>query len=483
MSLLRQVAHNTALQFSGKMIGTAVGFVVALLTIRYLGDEGYGNMNTTISFVQLFGIVMDLGLYVVLLKQINSPANVSGKLQNNIFSFRAFTAVGFLLIAISTVWFIPQYPMIVKWGVLVIAANFFFITMNQLFQAIFQQHLATGWVAVAEVVSKLTLFLSTGSVIFIFKMNVLFILAAIVLAGGVQSLILWLASRRYTKLHWAFDLTVWKQIVQESWPIAIAIALNLIYFKSDTIILSLFHSQATVGVYGVPYKMLEVLITIPAMLVGLLMPVLSQRFQQQDISQFTKLYQRALNLLWMMAAPMIVGGWFLAQPLMLLLAGEQFTDNSAVLGQLFRILIVAVAAIYVGTLTGYVVVVVNKQKAIIGGYAFVAITALLGYLLFIPRYSYFGAAYVTVYSELTMVGIALWIIYRATKALPSFSGLGRVTLATGLMGLGVYYMQAWPLFLVLPLGAALYFGALLLMKGITPAELNTVLWKEKTSSF
>ncbi|EKD79265.1 MAG: heteropolysaccharide repeat-containing protein [uncultured bacterium] len=483
MSLLRQIAHNTALQFSGKIIGTAIGFVVALLTIRYLGDEGYGNMTTAISFVQLFAIVMDLGLYVVLLKQINSPANADGRLQNNIFSFRAVTAVAFLLIASGTVWLIPQYPVIVQWGVVVIAANFFFITMNQLWQAIFQQHFAMGWVALAEVASKLVLVLSTVSVIYLFKTNVLYILAAIVVAGGMQSLVLWLASRRYTKLHWAFDWVIWKKVLRESWPIAIAIAFNLIYFKSDTIILSFFHAQAIVGVYGVPYKMLEVLITVPAMLVGLLMPVLSQRFQQHDHTNFVTLYQRAINLLWIMAAPLVVGGWFLAQPLMLVLAGEQFTDNPAILGQLFRILILAVAAIYVGTLTGYVVVVINKQRAIIGGYAFVAVTALAGYLWLIPTYSYFGAAWVTVYSELMMVIISLWIIYRATQALPAWLDLGRITLATIIMGIGVYYMQTWPLLLVIIAGGLLYGGALLVLKGITVDELKTTLWKEKTSSF
>ena len=107
--------------------------------------------------------------------------------------------------------------------------------MNQLFQAIFQQHRAMGWVAIAEVMSKVTLFGSTVSVIYLFQAGLLSILAAIVLAGGVQTLILWLASRRYVQLHAAFELPVWKRIMGKL--ASTAIALNLIYFKSDTIIL------------------------------------------------------------------------------------------------------------------------------------------------------------------------------------------------------------------------------------------------------
>ena len=84
MSLLQQVAKNTALQWGGKMIGTAAGFIVALLLNRYLRAELMGNYTTAMTYLQLFGIVMDLGLYVVLLKHINGPENKTGILQNNI---------------------------------------------------------------------------------------------------------------------------------------------------------------------------------------------------------------------------------------------------------------------------------------------------------------------------------------------------------------------------------------------------------------
>ena len=221
--------------------------------------------------------------------------------------------------------------------------------------------------------------------------------------------------------------------------------------------------------------MLEVLISLPVMVVGLIMPVLSLQYEQHDQAGFTKLYQRSVNLLWIMAAPMIVGGWLLAQPLMLLIAGPNYTSDPVVLGQLFRILIFAVAAIFIGTLTGYVVVAVNKQRTIIAGYAFVAVTAFTGYLWLIPQYSYFGAAWVTVYSETAMMLIAIAVIYQATKALPSLAGLLRITLAASIMGVGVYWMQSWPLLLVIALGTLLYATALLAVKGITADELKTVL--------
>lgn len=475
MSLLRQVAHNTALQFIGKIVGTALGFVSALILLRYLGDEKYGNYTSAMTYLQLFGIVMDLGLYVILLKYVRTDKNKDDRLFHNIFTLRLVTAVAFLSFACVSVWFIPSYPTIVKWVVVVTAVNFLCITLNQLFLGVYQSHLATGRVAIAEICAKVVLLLATVSVVYSWQGGLLAVMLTVVCSGIVQMIILISGLRRFTSLRLAFDMAVWRKVFAESWPIALAIALNLIYFKSDTFILSLYHAQAVVGLYGAPYKMLEVLITIPAMMVGLIMPVLGEVYARGNLEKFKQLYQRSINLLLMIALPMVVGVVLLAQPLMLLIAGEDFTSTPAVLGQLLRILILAVGMIFFGTLTGYVVVIINQQRRILFGYGFVAVTAFLGYLLFIPPYSYYGAAWVTVYSETMMLCIAAGLIYRTTGARPEIKVPLKIILASAVMGLVLWWLHTWPLWLIIPLATAVYAVVLIAVRGITRDELRTVL--------
>lgn len=482
MSLLRQVAHNTALQFAGKIIGTALGFGAVAFLFPYLQDEKYGNYTTAMTYLQLFGIVMDLGLYVVLLKHISDPENADGKITDNIFTFRLVTAILFLILACVSVWFIPVYPVIVKWAVIVVAVNFLFITLNQLLLAIYQQHLAMGWVAIAEIVGKLAMFIGTILVVFVLKGGVLMIMLTVVISGALNFALLWIWLRRYTRLHLAFDFTLWRKVLKESWPIAIAIALNLIYFKSDSIILSLYKSQAEVGIYGAPYKMLEVIITLPAMVVGLLMPVLSRYYAAHDQLHFKELYQRSINLLLIIALPLVVGTAFVAEPFMLLIAGEEFTTQPGVLGNLLRILMLAVGMIFIGTLTGYVVVVIDKQKQIIFGYAFVAVTALLAYMWFIPRYSYYGAAWVTVYSETAMVLIAVVLIHQTTKVWPSLRLVPRILFACGAMAAVLWALQGYPVIVAIAVGGLVYSLVLIGVGAITPAELKTVLHGERSHS-
>ena len=85
-----------------------------------------------------------------------------------------------------------------------------------------------------------------------------------------------LFARRYIKIGLRFDFAYWGKIIKTTWPIALSIVLTLIYFKIDTIFLSLMKPAADVGIYGVAYRVLEVLIFFPAIFSGIMMPLLSR---------------------------------------------------------------------------------------------------------------------------------------------------------------------------------------------------------------
>ncbi|MFA6387962.1 MAG: hypothetical protein WCW27_01685, partial [Patescibacteria group bacterium] len=69
MSLTRKIAYNTAWQATGKILGTILGFFVAVVLYNYLGVQ-YDAYTTVLAYLQLFSIVVGLSLYVVLLKRI-----------------------------------------------------------------------------------------------------------------------------------------------------------------------------------------------------------------------------------------------------------------------------------------------------------------------------------------------------------------------------------------------------------------------------
>ncbi|MBI2410724.1 MAG: oligosaccharide flippase family protein [Candidatus Kerfeldbacteria bacterium] len=494
MSLRRKIAYNTAIQMVGKIAGTVLSLVVASLVYRHLHDTGFGQYTTILSFLQIFGILMDLGLYVILVKRM---ANIDGResiVVDTIFTVRLISGIIFLAAAPLGAWLIsfrhPQYSGEMISGIALTSLFFLFISLNQLIAAIFQKFLRTSWIAIAEFVGKIVLCAATVAVIWL-HLGLLAILFTLVLSSATNFFINFFASRKYFSIHFRFDRAVCRSVLTEAWPIALSIAFGLIYFKGDVVVLSFYKTSQEIGWYGAPYKILEVLVSLPAMFTGLALPILAGAWQQQDKMRFQELFQKSFDALAMIALPMIAGTWVLAPMMMTIIQGDDGVHSEHIL----RILIIATAAIFIGTLTGYIVVAVNRQRAMVWGYFFIALTSLLGYMVVIPRFSITGAAWVTVYSEVAMMLISLTLILRTAhinvglnRFIKSIVSAAVMYIVLGLLLRALQYFlnnrhitlshftfAFIALALLVPLGGIIYLAALFLTRAIRPQELRSLV--------
>ncbi|MDP3964341.1 MAG: flippase [bacterium] len=469
MSLTRKIAHNTLYQIIGKLFSTAIGIVVVAMLARYLGAEGYGQYTIVIVFLQLFAVLLDLGLYIILIKKLSEPGADMEALVSNVFTLRILSAIVFLGIAPIVVLAFP-YPGIVKAGIALTTLSYLFISLNQVLTGLFQKELRMGKVALAEVFGRIVLLGATAVVLWL-EWQLMAVLFAVVLGSFANFLYVFISARRLVDIRLRFNWPVWLAVLRDAWPIGISVALNLIYFKADAIILSLYHPAADVGIYGATYKVLEILITLPAMFAGLVMPLLTAAYVTGDRERFRQIIQRSINFLAILALPLIVGTQFIAEPLMILVAGEEFTASGGVL----RILIIATGIIFVGALFGNSVVSVNKQKPMIWMYAAAAAVSLLGYYLFIPTYSYYGAAWMTVVSEfLIMIG-AYFMIHRTISLRLKYTIVWRAALATAVMAAGLWLLRDWSWYFLAISGTVIYFIVLYAIKGISTRDVKEVI--------
>ncbi|MBU0707984.1 flippase [Patescibacteria group bacterium] len=469
MSLTRRIAHNTIIQIAGKVISTAMGiFVVGLLT-RYLGADGYGRYTTVIAFLQVFAVILDLGLYIILIKKISEPNSDTSKFVNNIFTLRLLSAIIFLGIAPVVAFFFP-YPFIVKIGIALTTLSYLFISLNQVLTGLFQKNLKMVKITIAEIVGRIVLLTATGIVLYL-KMDLLAILGAVILGSLSNFLYVFFAARQYVKIRLTFEWPVWLQVLKESWPIGLSVAFNLVYFKADTIILSIYQPASDVGIYGATYKVLEILSTLPAMFAGLIMPLLTAAYAVRNFDRFRQIIQKSVNFLFILALPLIIGTQFIAEQLMVLVAGGEFVGSGAVL----RILIVATGIIFIGALFGNAVVSINKQKPMILAYLIVAIVSLAGYIILIPRYSFYGAAYMTIASEFLIMLTSFYMVYRTTKARLNFNIMGRALLASLFMTIILWFTRDLHWVLLVFIGILSYASSLYLLKGVTKNDITEIL--------
>jgi len=342
----------------------------------------------------------------------------------------------------------------------------FFVSMNQLLTAVFQIKIKMQRVALGEIAGKLA-----GLIIVILavvlKLNVYFVLFSVVVGGLSRFLILFFSALRYVKISFQFDFDFWKKVLKRTWPLALSIIFSMLYFKMDTMILSWTRPQVDVGIYGASYKVLEILIIFPVMFIGLIFPLLSNSWLKKDREKFRRVFQGAFDFLVIIAIPLVIGGLFLGRKIMTFIAGGEFIIS----GDVLRILVFAIGFLFVGQLFGHIIIVLDKQKEMMWYYLMIAIISIIGYLIFIPKYSYYGAAGMTVLAELLMVIFSSRLIHKTTGVLPNLSKAKKALLASIVMAVPLYFLINYNLFLVLISGVVTYFSCLYLMKAISKETL------------
>lgn len=468
-SLTRQVAHNMIYQMVGKVLSTVLGLVVLGMMTRYLGQDGYGGYTTIIAFLQFFGILVDLGLTLTTVQMISEPNADTNKITSNIFTLRFFSAIIFLGLAPILVLFFP-YSATLKIGVAVTTFSFLFIALNQVLIGLFQKNLRMEKVAIAENIGRIILLAGIAAVIY-FKAGLLAMMFAVVFGSFANFLVNFLFSLKYVKIRFKFDFTLWWDIFHRSWPIGLSIAFNLIYLKADVIILSLFQSQAAVGLYGASYRVLDVLTTLPMMFAGLVLPVLTASWAEKNTERFKRLIKKSFDFLIVIIVPIIFGTMFLGERIMSAVAGSDF----ALSGTILKILILATGAIFIGTLFGHVIVAIKKQKQMLWGYASVAFLSLISYVIFIPLYGYWAAAWITVFSEGVIALLTFFVVWKNTRLVPSGKILGKSILASILMCVVIYFLINLNLLLLILLGVTTYFIALFLFRGYNKKMITEII--------
>jgi O-antigen/teichoic acid export membrane protein len=480
MNLAKKIAHNTLIQIAGKIISTILGLFSLALITRYLGQTGFGEYTTVITFLSFFAVIADLGLTLITVQMISCEKDAENKILNNLFSLRLISILFFLILAPLTVIFLP-YSAAVKIGVVIAAASFIFPALNQVIVGLFQKKLNMDRAALAEVISRLILVVG---IILTQKLNAGLngILFATVASSASSFVLHYIFALKYATIKCEFDLSLWKKIISRSWPLALTIILNLIYLRADTLILSLIKGPEVVGLYGAAYKIIDVITTLPFMFAGLILPILTTAWTENNHSYFKKILQKSFDFMAVISIPLVIGSQFLGKPVMYFVAGRDFV----LAGDILKILIFAVAAIFLGTMFSHGVIALDKQKKMIGFYVFTSISSLIAYLILIPRYSYVGAAAVTIYSEVLIAIFSAYCIFKYSRFFPRMAIFGKALLSGAVMGLFIYFFPAHyqttlgGLILIIILASLLYFLFLYIIGGIKSADLKSILKKQTT---
>jgi len=205
------------------------------------------------------------------------------------------------------------------------------------------------------------------------------------------------------------------------------------------------------------------------------LPLLAYAWSRQLKPEFKKYYQQAFDAMMLLALPIMVGTIILADKIMYIVGGEDFVDSSRPL----QILAIAVFGVYLGAVFGHAAVAINKQKQTMWIYISNAIITLIGYLIFIPKFGMYGAAWMTVFSEL-YAGLLLWAtIKHYSKEKLQLKTFAKIILASVVMGIVLLLLINLNVFILVILGMLIYGATIILTKGISRETIKEIIATKK----
>lgn len=448
-SATRRIAYNTAVQIAGKVIITIIAAVSVAILTRYLGPAGYGKFTIVLTFLSFFSIAADLGLFTVVVRRISQDESSTERVVGNALSLRGALSIVVLLTAIGIGWLLPYEPDI-KFGIAIVSVALVFGLLNSSLLTVLQARLRMDYAVISDIIGR---GLSLLAVIYVAWQGLgFYAVVGTAVVGAVASFIVTaLFVRRFVPIKPLGDTALWKDLFRESLPLGVVIALTFIYFRLDTILLSLMRSNAEVGLYGSAFKVIEIMLTIPGFFVNSVFPVLSKYLSAGD-GRVRDLVNQSVGVLLMFGLPTAAGIALLADPIIGLVAGSEFAGA----GLALTLLAPALAFFFLDNFLGYLLVAKQKIQSLLALTSVVLVINVVLNVLTIPQFGYVAAALNTVLSEILVFVIAIFIVRKHYGFYPSFRILPRLLVATGLMGGVVWLMKPAGLLPAVAAGAMVY---------------------------
>ncbi|MDD3245965.1 MAG: flippase [Methanosarcina sp.] len=465
MSKVKLIAENTGFLVIGNVASKVISLFAVILIARYLGDVGYGKYSFVFAFISFYSIVSELGILQILVREISRDPEIAGKMIGNAILIKTVLSV---LAFIAAIFSINKmgYPEETIIAVQIAALVLLVDTFNT-YGVIYEVNLKMKYSIFFLLISRL---LMLGLIVLIihFDLGLNLIILATVAASAIQNFFTFLFSTRYIKVKFDLDFQVCKYLVKNSLPLALSSVFTIIYYRIDTVMLSMMVGDAAVGIYSAAYRISETFIFIPSILMTSIFPLMSKSFENSnEILAFS--YEKSIKYLFSLALPMAVGTTILSDKIMLTIYGDGFRGSIIAL----QILIWATAIIFINYATSNFFVSINKQKFVMFFTGVGVIINVLLNLILIPKYGYGGASIATVLTELSTLIITFYrmppVINRKKLINQNYSSvIATIIMASFLLSGVKDYLG---LLIVIP-SAVIYFISYYVFKGVDVDDKN-----------
>ena len=474
VDVAKSVAKNTALQLMQQIITWGSSFALMMFLPRYLGPVNYGRLYLATSIAAIFLMLVDFDGRIGIAKRIARAPEHDGQTVVNAIGFRLlFWIVAFT--GMMSFAFIADYPPTVRLLMLIFGIEMLWLGLRTVLWGLFLGHEAVNYSTIGNIAERV--FISAvGICALLLGANVISI-AIIMVSGTLINFLLCLRyAPRFISSIPKIDVSGTKSMIREGVPYLLWTIFGIVYYRIDSVMLSLLTPEAVVGWYGASYKFFDVLAFLPSIYSLSILPVLSKMWGKED-QMLARTTQKSLEFIMIAGIPISILIFSLAEQIIKFFFGLHDYGPSVINLQIFA---AGLLLVYIDMIMGTALFACDKQRHW-ATVAFLAVIVNVSLnLLMIPyTQTHFGnggvgASVATIITEFFVMLSALVIIPKAvlagSKNLVSLKAIGSgIVMMFGMWSLHqtsiVRYMQV-----VIALG--IYGAALLLLKTFNAKELD-----------
>lgn len=414
-SIKKNVLYNIILRVSG--------LIFPILTLPYvyrvLNVTDVGSIEFSISFVQYFIILSQLGIPIYAIRECSKhrgDINKFIKTAQEIIFINILTSLfsfALLLVIIFNINRLNQYRDLL----LIFGLNIFFINMGLewFFQALEEYRFITFRSVFVKIVSIIMIFLVVKS-----PSDYLFYGSILVFSNLINGIINIHSAIVRFKIHKIKSNYNFKRHIKTIIVLS-AISLSIVvYTNLDKTMLGLLSGNESVGLYAVSYKIVSVILSIITALGMVLLPRLSYYISEKEEDKAKEILSKAFKNVFFFSIPAAFGVFAIANSIIYIMSGDQYVLATSTLQILSPIIVINGLA----NISGIALYSMGKEKVTLISTMIGAIVNVILNLILIPIISFNGAAIATLIAELFVLSTQVILLYKFTGIFLNTKGVG-----------------------------------------------------------
>lgn len=450
------VGRNFAAFGLGDGLARVVAFGVTVYLARTLGADGYGVIALALGVVLYMQRLADYGVETLGIRRVAAHPRGAGTIAGTYLAGRLALGLVVLVVAAGAGQALlpsPEGTILALYGLTVIP-----VALN------------TNWVHLGLEEGRPVGFARLlGEVLFAASI-VLFVhgsdqmhLVPIGQFAGDAIAVAWLwhrLSKRGVHIQLRWDGSGLQVLARTAWPLVAHGILGLIIYNSDLIFLRVFHGREDVGLYAAAYTLISFVGNLGGVYSRSLLPTLT-RLDREEIGS-ANLFGTAMAQVFAVAAPLTLGGWLVAEPLLTSLFGTGYAGA----GLALAILIWSVPFSVFRSVALAGLIAQERHDLVLRTTTGTAVANLLLNLLLIPTLGIIGAAWATLITEGIRTILALVFTSRLGYPVLSVRRLVPSGASALAMGLVVALLSGQNVWVQVGVGVGVYALVLSLLGGV-----------------